>query len=267
MKNILFATILLFGIFSCTDKDNNNDAEEGLIKEKLVDNKIETLRDSIEAVYNEDILNNAGHLTFDLKLNFGGNERFNGKISQTPSCDVVEIVYKDGKKAVFKDDNFYMSVDSMNAKSSRFDVLTWSYFYMLPYKLNDPGVIFEPIGIKEMEGKEYRVAKMTFKPGTGDAPDDWYYLYIDPETLLIHAAAYIVTYGSGDQEKAEEDPHVIIYNDFDNSAKLPYAKNWEFRSWKDFKFGDKLGQAQISNVNILETPLNPNIENMSQINK
>ncbi|MCX2746144.1 hypothetical protein OO013_19855 [Mangrovivirga sp. M17] len=268
MKNTIFVIIISLAIFSCNDNNNNNnDAEEDLIKEKLVDNEITTLRDSIEAVYNKDIFDNAGHLTFDLNLSFGGNERFNGQISQTPSCDVVEITYKDGEKAVFKNGDFYISNDSMNAKSSRFDVLTWSYFYMLPYKLNDEGVIWEKIGMKKMDGKEYRVSKMTFKPGTGDAPDDWYYVYIDPETMLINAAAYIVTYGSKNTAKAEEDPHVIIYNDFDNSAKLPYAKSWVFRTWKDFEFGDKLGEARVSNVKMKEIPLAPAVDNMIKINK
>jgi hypothetical protein len=45
----------------------------------------------------------------------------------------------------------------------------------------------------------YLTEKLTFKSGTGDAPDDWYVVYADKKTNLLETA-YIVTLKAGKEE-------------------------------------------------------------------
>jgi hypothetical protein len=54
---------------------------------------------------------------------------------------------------------------------------------------------------------------MTFDPGTGDTPDDYYLLYIDPETHRLKATEYVVTYRAvlGEGEESTP-PHLLVYD-------------------------------------------------------
>lgn len=51
--------------------------------------------------------------------------------------------------------------------------------------------------MRPLDEKDHQTAKLTFEKGIGDAPDDWYVVYTDPENNTMQAAAYIVTFGSG----------------------------------------------------------------------
>jgi hypothetical protein len=72
------------------------------------------------------------------------------------------------------------------------------YFLNLPWITQDPGVILEGPGTGTLpaDDTEYITIKMTFEAGTGESPDDYYVIYIDPETHLMKATEYIVTYGA-----------------------------------------------------------------------
>jgi hypothetical protein len=39
--------------------------------------------------------------------------------------------------------------------------------------------------IKKKDATNYLTEKLTFKSGTGDAPDDWYVVYADKKTNLL----------------------------------------------------------------------------------
>lgn len=68
------------------------------------------------------------------------------------------------------------------------------YFYNLPFLMADPGVRQNDIGIKELDGEEYRSIRVGFEEGTGDADDDEYILLINPETKRLEWILYTVTY-------------------------------------------------------------------------
>ncbi|MCP4200713.1 MAG: hypothetical protein GY769_02110 [bacterium] len=72
------------------------------------------------------------------------------------------------------------------------------YFLNLPWLTQDPGVRLEGSGTGMIPGdpKEYLTVTMTFAPSTGDTPDDYYVLFIDPETHVMKGTEYIVTYAA-----------------------------------------------------------------------
>lgn len=99
----------------------------------------------------------------------------------------------------------------------RFMALLNYYFVNLPWLTEDPGVVLEPPGRAKLakDPVEYVTIRMTFEAGTGDTPDDYYLLYIHPETHRLHACEYIVTYKAilPPGMKATP-PHLLIYDDW-----------------------------------------------------
>lgn len=97
----------------------------------------------------------------------------------------------------------------------RFLALLNYYFANLPWLTEDPGVVLGAPGRATIAGDptSYVTIRMTFEPGTGDTPDDYYLLYVHPESYRLHACEYIVTYESilPPGTKATS-PHLLIYD-------------------------------------------------------
>lgn len=122
--------------------------------------------------------------------------------------DSSRIVW-DGEKA--------WSVNYAGGAPPRFMALLNYYFLNLPWLTRDPGVILGPPGRTTLwdDPTEYTTVRMTFEPGTGDTPDDYYLLYIDPETDRLAGCEYVVTYASLLPEGVTHTPpHVLLYDGF-----------------------------------------------------
>ncbi|WNJ17317.1 DUF6503 family protein [Pontibacter sp. G13] len=191
---------------------------------------------------------------FDLVLNFGGKERFNGKVSMTTNSSAVRLDDQAGNTVLFdgKEVYFQSPDSSVSPRKARFDVFTWSYFFAMPYKLSDPGTNWENLADDSIMGEPVQVGKLTFGENVGDAPDDWYRIFEDPSTNLMKAAAYIVTFG-GNQEEAEADPHAISYDAYQEVDGIPLAHEWAFWSWRAGEgLTEQLGDAKLSNFQFFE---------------
>lgn len=77
---------------------------------------------------------------------------------------------------------------------ARFWALTPYYFVGMPFVLGDPGVRLERLPDATLDGRTWPIVKATFEAGTGDAPDDYYVLYLDPASKRVHALRYVVSY-------------------------------------------------------------------------
>ncbi|MDY7091698.1 MAG: DUF6503 family protein [Acidobacteriota bacterium] len=110
----------------------------------------------------------------------------------------------------------------------RFLALLNYYFVNLPWLAKDPGVNLGEPGTAKLwdDPTEYHTVKMTYDPGVGDTPDDYYVLYIHPETYELAANEYIVTYQALLPEGQEHtEPHVLVYDQWTmvNGLKVPTA--------------------------------------------
>jgi hypothetical protein len=103
-----------------------------------------------------------------------------------PAMD-AQIVW-DGEKA--------WSTNWKGRTPPRFLALLSFYFVGLPWLTADPGAnLSEPgTGTLPDDPTEYITVKMTFGPGVGDTPDDYYLLFIDPNTYELKATEFTVTY-------------------------------------------------------------------------
>ncbi len=193
------------------------------------------------------------HVRFDIQLFFGGSERLNGTITMATNSTGIKIEKKDGSSLVFDGSNSFQTPDTMPTQGARFALFTWPYFFGMPYKLSDPGTIWNDFDGSDTLNKEaFDVMKLTFEAKTGDSPDDWYVVYTERESHLIRYASYIVTLTKSVAE-AESDPHAIEYGDYQVANGIPVARKWKFWGWKaDSGLGDQLGEANISNVSFPE---------------
>ena len=103
-----------------------------------------------------------------------------------------------------------------------------------------------------MNGKAFNAEKLTFGENVGDSPDDWYVLYQNKETNLLHAASYIVTLNQS-VEEGEKDPHAIVYNKYQKLDNISVAHRWDFFGWTETDgLTDTLGYANLTNLHFLE---------------
>jgi hypothetical protein len=100
--------------------------------------------------------------------------------------------------------------------------LNW-YFLNLPWVAQDPGVHVAEAGTATLgdDPTEYVALRMTFGEGVGDTPDDYYLLYVDPETHRLHGCEYVVTYRALLPEGVEHTPpHDLIFDEFTSIGGL-----------------------------------------------
>ncbi|WP_378185246.1 DUF6503 family protein [Aquimarina sp. W85] len=208
---------------------------------------------SIETAHKKDQFIDHKIVSFHLDLMFGGKQRLDAKVTMLTNSSKIRIDKKDGSKLIFDGTEAYLCPIDADDKGARFDMFTWTYFFGLPYKLNDAGAIIEMAGDKSLNDTLYSTAKMTFTPGTGDAPDDWYVLYRDNTSNLLKAAAYIVTFGREEGDDKKPEPHAIQYKNYQTIAGIPIAMQWEFNNWSEASgVAEKLGEAIISDVTFLK---------------
>ena len=191
----------------------------------------------------------------DIKVEFGQKTMLEGSMLFETSGARARLDLLDGSAVVFDGTDAWVSPADSPFKGGRFHVLTWPYFLAVPMKLSDPGTHLEDRGPRHMQDKVYSAARLTFDPGTGDAPDDWYLLYVDRASHELRAMAYIVTY-STDKAEAQKNPHAITYDGFisvgGGGGAVPsrLATQWTFWNWsaKESVHGQPIGRAQLSNV-------------------
>ncbi|MFV8224665.1 DUF6503 family protein [Christiangramia aquimixticola] len=251
MKRIAII-LLFFCVLGCKEEgktekvpvEPNNGIGDGALPPKVL-----TFSENIEEAHNKPAFKMQRAVSFDIDLDFGGKQRLKGTVSMTTNSSKVRIESEDGFTITFNGEMVGMKPADASAKNARFDIFTWQYFFAMPFKLTDPGTVWEDSVNRKLDGIVYETAKLSFKQDTGDSPDDWYIIYKDPETNLLKAAAYIVTFNTG-KASAENNPHVIEYSDYTVVENVSLAQTWTFHDWDEENGPGKiLGRASISNIN------------------
>lgn len=184
---------------------------------------------------------------FDFDLSFGGKPRLKGQITVLTNSSKARIDLADGNQIFVVNDTVFYS-PALDSSKVRFDAFTWNYFMLFPYKLSDPGTKWSNPESLALGDVLYQTQQLSFQDGTGDAPDDWYIIYPNPNTHLIDVAAYIVT-AHKDKAKAEENPHAIKYSNYDRINGIPIATTWTFWEWsKASGISNNIGNATLSNI-------------------
>ncbi len=187
-------------------------------------------------------------LQADIAIDFGGGRILDGTMLFDTAVGRVRMELNNGNVLVFDGERAWMATPMPRA---RFHLLTWPYFLAAPFKLDDGGANLRPTGSVPLtdDGPAYDTARLTFDVGVGDAPDDWYELYVDDAGRLA-AMGYIVTYGGTDPEAAEDESHAITYDRFVNVDGVALSDRWTFWNWtrEDGLTGAPIGAAVLSDL-------------------
>ncbi|MEO1434442.1 MAG: hypothetical protein AAFV80_02845 [Bacteroidota bacterium] len=202
---------------------------------------------AVEQAHQKKKFDKYDYVAFDLQLFFGGKERFNGRVYSTTNSSAIRLDYEDGTRLVFDGQKCYSNKEKTSEQSWIFDLFTWQYFFVAPYKFSDPGTVWQFKGPAQLNDKDYETAKLTFEPGTGVSHRDWYLAYADNNQQL-RAMSYIVTLGKSTEE-ANQEPHAITYEAFQTVKGIPFATNWAFWDWSaEAGLSNQLGEAKIQNI-------------------
>lgn len=105
----------------------------------------------------------------------------------------------------------------------RFTIHLNYYFLNLPWLTMDPGVklVEEGTGKLPRDSTEYATVLMTFEPGTGDTPNDYYRLHIDRESKQLKGYEYVATYRAILPQGVPSSPeNVVVYESYDTVSGL-----------------------------------------------
>ncbi|WP_412070440.1 hypothetical protein [Rubrivirga sp. IMCC43871] len=94
----------------------------------------------------------------------------------------------------------------------RFWALTPYYFVSIPFVFADPGVRLALAPADTVEGRPVDVVHVAFEAGTGDAPDDYYDLLLDPATDRVVGVRYVVSYGPFNPEGGHTPETLMLYD-------------------------------------------------------
>ncbi len=139
----------------------------------------------------------------------------------------------------------------------RFLALLSYYVANLPWLAADPGVNLSEPGTGKLwdDPIEYITVKLTFEPGVGDTPDDYYILYIHPSSYRLKAAELTVTYAAVLPPDVDALIEIIVYDEFATVDGLTvpikascYDKDrspvWSFE-WRDWTFSKRFDQSRM----------------------
>lgn len=221
-----------------------------------------TLALQIEEAHRADAWRAHRAIAGDLYVSWGGKTILQGEMTYDWRRNRSRLDLADGTTLVFDGKQAWVSPASAEVEMARFHLHTWPYFLLAPFKLRDPGSHLVPGGTRMLDDEPHPIATMTFDPGVGDAPDDWYVVYQDPETHRLAAMAYIVTYGGTSREEAEKDPHLVVYGGYEEIAPLEgkalespvLSTAWTFYAWDEAEGsrGGPIGEVTLSNLRFVE---------------
>lgn len=214
----------------------------------------------IEESHRAEAWRSKGALATRVEVDFGGQRALEADVVFSADASRSSMRLANGAVAVFDGATAWVAPNAEAFPGARFHLLTWPYFAAAATKLRDPGTIIEVLEPRQELGRNWDTARLSFAPGTGDAPDDWYVLYRDTETGRLGAMAYIVTFGtvtsSTGREKAEAEPHAIVYDEVIELDGIPLSTVWRFYNWseKEGIVGEPIGQARLIEPRWVDAP-------------
>ncbi|MEX2529549.1 MAG: hypothetical protein WD960_02150 [Gemmatimonadota bacterium] len=126
---------------------------------------------------------------------------------------------------------------SVEQPNPRFWAISGYYFQQIPFVLADPGLHYERIPDEELDGVRFEMVRVFFEPGVGESPGDTYTLYVHPETGLVRALRYTVSYGRDAAPGADLPETLFYYDDLVTVDGLTVATAYRGYAFRDGQAG------------------------------
>ena len=191
--------------------------------------------------------------TQSFDINWSNRDGLKAHLIQRVDGSAIYIRYASGSQAWWnsRDVRFLPAPgDTISQEQARFDLRAWHYWSCLPYKLENPGTHWQALPDRTLNAQACAVGRLTFDPGTGDTPKDWFAVFIGRENQLVQGAAYVATFGHDSAADAAKTPRMIRYSDYQIVERIPIAQRWSFTGWNTdgLAVGAPLGEAVLSNI-------------------
>lgn len=142
----------------------------------------------------------------------------------------------------------WMHPASIERINPRFWASTGYYFEQIPFVLADPGLNYEVLQDDSLEGQPYRMVRVSYDDGVGDAPEDTYTLYLDPDTHQVRAIRYTVTYGRDVPPDAEPRETLFFYEDYTTVDGLTVPRHFRGFGFENGTRGDFKNEAWADSI-------------------
>lgn len=242
--------LILICMISCKE---NNRSRSDLPRVPITTNhpsfieKIETAHKKNKFLTNQTVCLN-------IEISFGEkSSKF--KLLTTPNSSAIKIEKLNGITSIYKDGAFHTNADSTMWEKELFNLFTYHYFFMVPYKLSDQGTNWQKLPNILSTGANTNSAQLTFNSDIGASPNDWYIIHYDTNTDIIRYMGYIITEGKKSVVEAEKDAHAIKYENYQDVDGIPISHQWKFYNYsKENGLGNNLfGEAKLNNVIFMNT--------------
>ena len=122
-----------------------------------------------------------------------------------------------------------------------YDVRFWSltpyYFVGIPFVLADEGINLALLESDTLAGKPYDLVKVTYEDGVGDAPDDYYVIYVGPDDNRVDAIRYIVSYPGYFPDGGHAPEKLMTYQGAQTVDGITLPERYRTFWWKDKQRG------------------------------
>ena len=132
--------------------------------------------------------------------------------------------------------------------NARFWSLTPYYFVAMPFVLADPGVRHAAEGTWTHEGKTYNLVRITFEPGTGDAPDDYYVVLLDSATHRVAGLRYVVSYPGFFPEGGHTPETIMWYTGAQTAEGITFQQGFRSFVWAESAPGEARAAGTMTGV-------------------
>ncbi len=134
---------------------------------------------------------------------------------------------------------------------ARFWALTPYYFVGIPFVLGDEGVNLEELGEGSIDGTIYDLVKATFGEGVGDAPDDFYIIYLHLESGRVAAYRYVVSYPAYFPDGGHTPEKIMVLVDEQQVNGIIFPKEYHTFMWEDQQKGTYVTNISLSDLSFL----------------
>ncbi|MEM8566482.1 MAG: hypothetical protein AAGF85_08465 [Bacteroidota bacterium] len=148
----------------------------------------------------------------------------------------------DGSKA------WYYPADVEIPYNTRFWALTPYYFAGMPFVFADDGVNLTLEGDIDYEGNKHHVIRVTFGTNVGDAPDDYYVLYLNAETFRLAAIRYIVSYPGYFKDGGHSQEKLMTYEGEQKVEGITFPQKHKTFMWERDRAGQYVTDITLSDI-------------------
>jgi hypothetical protein len=147
----------------------------------------------------------------------------------------------------------WISPAERQSPNPRFWALTGFYFESIPFVMADPGIRFLVLPPEDLNGVPHDRIMAYYDAGVGDSPGDTYTLYLNPESRMVDAVLYTVTFGRA-YEPGPGDPEptssgtLFYYQDYTTVDGLTVPTRFRGFAYRDGVQGDLRNEAWASEI-------------------